>query len=77
MTTEAHQSEQRRLKKCVNEVETRLKNLESDRKELVIVQGTQRATVISLEAKLVDAQDELREKRSELMEIKTQYSQLR
>ena len=77
MTTEAHQCEQRHLKQNIIEVEKGLKKIECERQQLLIVQGTQRATVISLENQLADAKDELQEKRKELMDLRTQFSQLR
>ena len=77
MATEAHTSEQRRLRESLHDVETRLKNIERERQELLMTQGTRRATINGLEDQLEDMKEELKRTKQELADQRTQYFQLR
>lgn len=77
MMSEAHTSEQLRLKESLVEAETRLKHTEKERQDLLVTQGTRRATINGLEDQLGDVQEELRRTKQELMAQRTQYFQLR
>ncbi|XP_017758921.1 PREDICTED: centrosomal protein of 135 kDa-like [Eufriesea mexicana] len=77
MAAEAHTSEQRRLKENFTEVETRLKQIEKERQELLLTQGARRATIKGLEDQLQDLREELRRTKQELGTQRTQYFQLR
>lgn len=77
MMSEAHTSEQLRLKESLAEAETRLKHTEKERQDLLVTQGTRRATINGLEDQLGDVQEELRRTKQELMAQRTQYFQLR
>ncbi|XP_029664442.1 centrosomal protein of 135 kDa-like isoform X1 [Formica exsecta] len=77
MMSEAHTSEQLRLKESLVEAETRLKHTEKERQDLLVTQGTRRATINDLEDQLGDVQEELRRTKQELMAQRTQYFQLR
>ncbi|XP_076626064.1 uncharacterized protein LOC143344162 isoform X1 [Colletes latitarsis] len=77
MATEAHTSEQRRLRENLTEVETRLKQIEKERQELLLTQGARRATIDGLEDQLQDLREELKRTKQELGTQRTQYFQLR
>lgn len=77
MMAEAHTSEQLRLKESLIEVENRSKHIEKERQDLLVTQGTRRATINGLEDQLDDVQEELRRTKQELMTQRTQYFQLR
>lgn len=77
MMSEAHTCEQLRLKESLVEAETRLKHIEKERQDLLVTQGTKRATINGLEDQLGDVQEELRRTKQELMAQRTQYFQLR
>ena len=77
MATEAHTHEQRRLRETLHEVETKLKHVERERQELLITQGTRRATINGLEDELEDMKEELKRTKQELADQRTQYFQLR
>lgn len=77
MAVEAHTSEQRRLRENLTDVETRLKQIEKERQELLLTQGTRRATINGLEDQLQDLREELRRTKQELGTQRTQYFQLR
>ncbi|KMQ96415.1 centrosomal protein [Lasius niger] len=66
-----------RLKENLVEAETRLKHTEKERQDLLVTQGTKRATISGLEDQLGDVQEELRRTKQELMAQRTQYFQLR
>jgi centrosomal protein CEP135 len=75
--SEAHMCEQLRLKESLVEAETRLKHIEKERQDLLVTQGTRRATINGLEDQLGDVQEELHRTKQELMAQRTQYFQLR
>ncbi|XP_076665146.1 uncharacterized protein LOC143367341 isoform X2 [Andrena cerasifolii] len=77
MAAEAHTSEQRRLRENLNEVETRLNQLEKERQDLLLTQGARRATISGLEDQLQDLREELKRTKQELGTQRTQYFQLR
>ncbi|XP_043259475.1 centrosomal protein of 135 kDa-like isoform X2 [Colletes gigas] len=77
MATEAHTSEQRRLRENLTEVETRLKQIEKERQDLLLTQGARRATIDGLEDQLQDLREELKRTKQELGTQRTQYFQLR
>ncbi|CAK9809654.1 Centrosomal protein of 135 kDa [Anthophora quadrimaculata] len=77
MATEAHTSEQRRLRENLADVETRLKHIEKERQDLLLTQGARRATINGLEDQLQDLREELRRTKQELGTQRTQYFQLR
>ena len=77
LAVEAHKYEQRRLKENLCDVEMRLKKVERERQELLLTQGTQRATVDGFEKQLDELRDELRKTKQELSTQRTQYFQLR
>ncbi|XP_026829507.1 testis-specific gene 10 protein isoform X3 [Ooceraea biroi] len=77
MMVDAHSCEQLRLKQILVEAESRLKNIERERQDLLISQGTKSATINGLEDQLSDLQEELRRTKQELMAQRTQYFQLR
>ncbi|XP_024940651.1 uncharacterized protein LOC107267564 isoform X3 [Cephus cinctus] len=77
MAAEAHTSEQRRLRESLTDAETRLKHLERERQDLLIAQGTRRATINGLEDQLEDMREELKKTKQELATQHTQYFQLR
>ncbi|XP_043584009.1 centrosomal protein of 135 kDa-like isoform X1 [Bombus pyrosoma] len=77
MAAEAHTSEQRRLKENLTDVETRLKQIEKERQELLLTQGARRATINGLEDQLQDLREELKRTKQELGTQRTQYFQLR
>ncbi|KAG7197907.1 hypothetical protein KM043_016149 [Ampulex compressa] len=77
MTTEAHTSEQRRLKENLADMEIRLKHIEQERQDLLLTQGTRRATINGLEDQLDDMREELKKTKQELAAQRTQYFQLR
>lgn len=61
----------------MTDVETRLKQIEKERQELLLTQGTRRATIKGLEDQLQDLREELRRTKQELGTQRTQYFQLR
>ncbi|KAL6426094.1 hypothetical protein ACFW04_008989 [Cataglyphis niger] len=77
MMSEAHTSEQLRLKESLAEAETRLKHAEKELQDLLVTQGTRRTTINGLEDQLSDVQEELHRTKQELMAQRTQYFQLR
>lgn len=77
IATEAHTSEQRHLRENLTDVETRMKQIEKERQELLLTQGTRRATIKGLEDQLQDLREELRRTKQELGTQRTQYFQLR
>ncbi|XP_025602495.2 testis-specific gene 10 protein isoform X2 [Athalia rosae] len=77
IAVDAHTSEQRRLREHLSEAETRLKQLETERQDLMLSQGTRRATINGLEDQLDDLRSELRRTKEELTTQRTQYFQLR
>lgn len=77
MAAEAHTSEQRRLRENLTEVETRLKQIEKERQDLLLTQGTRRATISGLEDQLQDLREELKRTKQELATQRSQYFQLR
>ncbi|XP_078052168.1 uncharacterized protein LOC144478274 [Augochlora pura] len=77
IAVEAHTSEQRRLRETLSEVETRLKQIEKERQELLLSQGARRATINGLEDQLEDLREELKRTKQELSTQRTQYFQLR
>ncbi|XP_046487529.1 centrosomal protein of 135 kDa isoform X1 [Neodiprion pinetum] len=77
IAVDAHTSEQRRLRENLSEAETRLKQLETERQDLMLSQGTRRATINGLEDQLEDLKQELRRTKEELSTQRTQYFQLR
>ncbi|KAK9309932.1 hypothetical protein QLX08_000568 [Tetragonisca angustula] len=77
IAAEAHTSEQRRLRENLTDVETRLKQIEKERQELLHTQGARRATINGLEDQLQDLREELRRTKQELGTQRTQYFQLR
>ncbi|KAG5335528.1 CP135 protein, partial [Acromyrmex heyeri] len=74
---DTHKSEQLRLKENLIEAENRLKHMEKERQDLLVTQGSRRATMNGLEDQLGDVQEELRRTKQELMAQRTQYFQLR
>ncbi|XP_076646468.1 uncharacterized protein LOC143355509 isoform X2 [Halictus rubicundus] len=77
IAAEAHSSEQRRLRENLSEVETRLKQIEKERQELLLTQGARRATINGLEDQLEDLREELKRTKQELSTQRSQYFQLR
>nr|XP_012140543.1 PREDICTED: centrosomal protein of 135 kDa-like isoform X2 [Megachile rotundata] len=77
MATEAHTSEQHRLRENLTDVEARLKQIEKERQELLLTQGARRATINGLEDQLQDLREELKRTKQELGTQRTQYFQLR
>ncbi|XP_076179711.1 uncharacterized protein LOC143152941 isoform X3 [Ptiloglossa arizonensis] len=77
IAAEAHTSEQRRLRENLTEVETRLKQIEKERQDLLHTQGARRATINGLEDQLQDLREELKRTKQELGTQRTQYFQLR
>ncbi|XP_020277537.1 centrosomal protein of 135 kDa-like isoform X2 [Pseudomyrmex gracilis] len=77
MMSETHTSENFRLKESLAEAESRLKQMEKERQDLLVNQGNRRAAINGLEDQLIDAQEELRRTKQELMAQRTQYFQLR
>lgn len=77
MMSDAHMSEQLRIKENLVETESRLKHIEKERQDLLVTQGTRRAAINDLEDQLGDVQEELRRTKQELMAQRTQYFQLR
>lgn len=77
MMSDAHMSEQLHLKESLVEAENRLKHIEKERQDLLVTQGTRRATINGLEDQLGDVQEELHRTKQELMAQRTQYFQLR
>lgn len=77
IAVDAHTSEQRRLRESLTEAESRLKQLETERQDLMLSQGTRRATINGLEDQLEDLRQELRRTKEELTTQRTQYFQLR
>jgi len=75
--SDTHKSEQLRLKENLIEAENRLKHIEKERQDLLVTQGSRRATMNGLEDQLDDVQEELRRTKQELMAQRTQYFQLR
>lgn len=77
MMSEAHSCEQLRLKESLVEAETRLKHVEKERQDLLVTQGSKRATISDLENQLSNMQEELHRTKQELMAQRTQYLRLR
>ncbi|XP_026666533.1 centrosomal protein of 135 kDa [Ceratina calcarata] len=77
IAAEAHTSEQRRLRENLTNVESRLKQIEKERQELLLTQGARRATINGLEDQVEDLREELRRTKQELGTQRTQYFQLR
>ncbi|XP_015111623.1 centrosomal protein of 135 kDa isoform X3 [Diachasma alloeum] len=77
MATEAHTYEQRRLRDNVRELESRLKEIERERQELLLAQGSRRTAIAGVEEHLEEAREELRRTKQELVSQRTQYFQLR
>ncbi|EFN60931.1 Centrosomal protein of 135 kDa [Camponotus floridanus] len=77
MMSEAHSCEQLRLKESLVEAETRLKHVEKERQDLLVTQGSKRATISDLEDQLSNMQEELHRTKQELMTQRTQYHRLR
>nr|XP_034195948.1 centrosomal protein of 135 kDa isoform X3 [Osmia lignaria] len=77
MAAEAHTSEQHRLRENLTDVEARLKQIEKERQELLLTQGSRRATIKGLEDQLQDLREELKRTKQELGTQRTQYFQLR
>lgn len=77
MATEAHNSVQQRLRENLLDVEKRMKYFECERQELIMTQGTKRATINGLEEQLEDLKEELKRTKQELADQRTQYFQLR
>ncbi|XP_063979260.1 centrosomal protein of 135 kDa isoform X4 [Diachasmimorpha longicaudata] len=77
MATEAHTYEQRRLRDNVRELESRLKEMERERQELLVAQGSRRTAIAGVEGQLEEAREELRRTKQELVSQRTQYFQLR
>lgn len=77
MMSDAHMSEQLHLKESLVEAENRLKHIEKERQDMLVTQGTRRATINGLEDQLGDVQEELHRTKQELMAQRTQYFQLR
>ncbi|XP_011052549.1 PREDICTED: centrosomal protein of 135 kDa isoform X2 [Acromyrmex echinatior] len=75
--SDTHKSEQLRFKENLIEAENRLKHMEKERQDLLVTQGSRRATMNGLEDQLGDVQEELRRTKQELMAQRTQYFQLR
>lgn len=73
MISEAHSYEQLRLKESLDEAETRLKQVEKERQDLLVTQGT----ISDLEDQLRNMQEELHHTKQELITQRTQYYQLR
>lgn len=53
-----------------------MKQIEKERQELLLTQGTRRATIKGLEDQLQDLREELRRTKQELGTQRTQYFQL-
>ncbi|XP_076748654.1 uncharacterized protein LOC143422118 isoform X1 [Xylocopa sonorina] len=77
IAAEAHTSEQRRLRENLTDAESRLKQIEKERQELLLTQGARRATISGLEDQIQDLREELRRTKQELGTQRTQYFQLR
>ncbi|XP_011297074.1 centrosomal protein of 135 kDa isoform X2 [Fopius arisanus] len=77
MATEAHTYEQRRLRDNGRELESRLKEIERERQELLLAQGSRRTAIAGIEEQLEEAREELRRTKQELVSQRTQYFQLR
>lgn len=77
MLSDAHKSEQLRLKESLVDAENRLKHIEKERQDMLVNQGTRRAAMNGLEDQLGDVQEELHRTKQELMAQRTQYFQLR
>lgn len=77
MATEAHVTEQRRLRESLAALEARYKRSDRERHELFHTQASQRANAKGLEDQLDDLRDELRKTKQELSEQRSQYFQLR
>lgn len=77
MMSEAHTSESLRLKESLAGAETRLRQMEKERQDLLVNRGSSKAAINGLEDQLADAQEELRRTKQELMAQRTQYFQLR
>ncbi|KAJ8668217.1 hypothetical protein QAD02_009880 [Eretmocerus hayati] len=77
LATEAHVSEQCRLRESLAESESRLAHTSSERRQLLIVQGGRKAALDGLDQQLDDLKDELQRTKLELTEQRTQYFQLR
>lgn len=74
---ETHKCEQSRLKENLVDAENRLKSIEKERQDLLIVQGTRKVKINGLEDQLSDMEEELRRTKQELLAQRTQYFQLR
>ncbi|XP_011495576.1 PREDICTED: centrosomal protein of 135 kDa [Ceratosolen solmsi marchali] len=77
LATEAHATEQRRLRENLDDTQSRLAQIEQKWRELLLVQGTRRATINGLDDQLNDLKEDLRRTKQELTEQRTQYFQLR
>lgn len=77
MAAETHTTEQRRMRDNLLDLESRLKHIEQEKDDLVLTQGTRRATINGLEDELDHLRDELRRTKQEVATLRTQNFQLR
>ncbi|KAL0118049.1 hypothetical protein PUN28_009021 [Cardiocondyla obscurior] len=75
--SDAHMNELLHLKESLVDAENRLKHIEKERQDLLVTQGTRRATMNGLEDQLSEVQEELHRTKQELIAQRTQYFQLR
>ncbi|XP_008547784.1 centrosomal protein of 135 kDa isoform X2 [Microplitis demolitor] len=77
LATEAHTSEQRRLRERLRDLELKLEEVEREKHNFVLSQESRRSALTGLEDQLEDAKEELRRTKQELAAQRTQYFQLR
>lgn len=77
VATETHMSERDRLQKLMTESEEKLRKLESERREMMTVQGTRRAAINTMEEQMESLKTQLRTTQAELEHLHTLYSQIK
>lgn len=70
-------TERDRLQKLMNDSEVKYRTLEADRREMMTVQGSRRATINNLEEQIETLSTQLRTTQSELDHIHTLYNQIK
>ncbi|KAH0554612.1 hypothetical protein KQX54_011905 [Cotesia glomerata] len=77
LATDAHTSEQRRLRERLRDLELKLEDVEREKHNYILSQESRRSAVTGLEDQLEDVKEELRRTKQELTSQRTQYFQLR
>ncbi|CAG5074975.1 Similar to CEP135: Centrosomal protein of 135 kDa (Homo sapiens) [Cotesia congregata] len=77
LATDAHTSEQRRLRERLRDLELKLEDVEREKHNYILSQESRRSALTGLEDQLEDVKEELRRTKQELTSQRTQYFQLR